>query len=129
MAKAAESAIASSAIATETIRQIASAPKKSKSDRRHISKAILLSRSPLDKARKQRLEKDSKAKAWKEAREQRQAAQKTKQSLAPGASGSGRIVKNSSRRKKISVTSSTQSTSPPALGATPRPQLQAISGN
>ena len=130
LAIAAESAIASSAIATETIRQIASAPKKSKSDRRHISKAILLSRSHLDKARKLRLEKDSQAKARKEAREQWQLAQKDKQSLAVRAgSGSGTAKKNSSWQKKISVTSSTQPTSCPELGATPLLQLQTISGN
>jgi hypothetical protein len=71
LAVAAGNAIAASAIANETIRQIASAPKKSKSDRRHISKALLISRSYLDKARKQRLEKDALMDARKKAREQR----------------------------------------------------------
>jgi len=39
------------------VRKIASAPKKSKSDRRHISKAVLLSRSDLDKAQNLGLQK------------------------------------------------------------------------
>jgi hypothetical protein len=59
LAVAAGNAIAASAIANETIRQIANAPKKSKSNRRHISKALLISRNYLDKARKERLEKDT----------------------------------------------------------------------
>ena len=45
IAAAAETAIAKSLIADKNIRQIARAPKKSKSDRRHISKALLISRS------------------------------------------------------------------------------------
>ena len=87
MAAAAETAIAKSLIADKNIRQIASAPKKSKSDRHHISKALLISRSHLDKVKKKRIEKDSITKARKELHEQRK-IQNGKQSPAKGAVGS-----------------------------------------
>ena len=81
-----ETAVVKSLIADETIRQIASAPKKSKSNRHHSSKAMLISRSNLDKARKKRIEKDSTTKAKKELHEQRK-TQKGNPPLANGVSG------------------------------------------
>jgi len=48
-------------IAQETVRQVAAASKKSKSDRRHISKAKLISSRDLEQACKDRLEKEEKA--------------------------------------------------------------------
>ena len=91
LAAAAGNAIAASVIANETIRQIASAPRKSKSDRRHISKALLISRSHLDHARKQRLEKDALAQARKEAREQQKKTVKGKKVVGTTVTGAFRL--------------------------------------
>lgn len=63
---AAGSAMAAATIAQETVRHVAAAPKKSKSDHRHISKAKLICRRDLDTAQKQRVEKQGKARKQKE---------------------------------------------------------------
>jgi len=59
LATTAGTALAAATIAEETVRKIASASKKSKFDRWLISKAVLVSRSDLDKARNLRLQKEA----------------------------------------------------------------------
>ena len=86
LATTAGTALAAATIAEETVRKIASAPKKSKSDRRHISKAVLVSRSDLDKARNLRLQKET-----EEAQKKERKAIKVKQELlAMGVNGASR---------------------------------------
>ena len=82
LAAAAGTAFAVATIAEETVRQVASAPKKSKSDRRHISKAMLVSRSFLDKERKKRLAKDEEEKRKRLEREKKKMEQGTRRGVA-----------------------------------------------
>jgi len=83
LGSAAGSAMAAATIAQETVRQVAAAPKKSKSDRRHISKAKLISRRDLEQARKNRLEKEEKAQKLKETKKVGQAAHHTRTPSRP----------------------------------------------
>ena len=87
LADIAETTLAKSLIADETIRQKASGPKKSKSEHHYMSKVMLISCSDLDKARKRSIEKDGTTKAKKELRERRK-TEKGYPPLANGVSGS-----------------------------------------
>ena len=77
LGSAADKSMTATAIAQETVRQISAIPKKSKSDRRQISRAKLLSRKDLDKARRQRLEKEELTRARTKARLARETAAST----------------------------------------------------
>ena len=85
-------ALAAATIAEETVRKIASTPKKSKSDRRHISKAVLISCSCLDKARNLRLKKKA-----EQVRKKERKSIRAKGQPRPGNNGS------SSRKGKMAA--------------------------
>ena len=141
LADIAETAIAKALIAGENIYQIASDPNKSKSDRRHISKPMLISHSDLDKAGKKRIEKDSTTKAKKELGERRR-TEKGNPPLANGVSGS-RITDDIFQSHQegggsnVEITipayllspNTAQPSSTSSLGATPLLPLYPISGN
>jgi len=92
LATTAGTALAAATIAEETVCKIASAPKKTKSDRRHISKAVLVPRSCLDKARNIWLNKEA-----EEVRKKERKAIRGKGQPRPGNNGS------SSRKGKMAA--------------------------
>jgi len=134
LATTAGTALAAATIAEETVRKIASAPKKSKSDYRHISKAVLVSRSCLDKARNLRLKKEA-----DEVRKKERKAIRAKGQPRPGHNGcSSRKGKMAARVPEdlslsdISSMSATHSVLPSSsslLDHFPRPPLHPIISN
>jgi len=92
LATTAGTALAAPTIAEQSVRKIASAPKKSKSDRRHINKAVLVSHPCLDKARNIRLKKEA-----EKVRKKERKAIRAKGQRQPGNNGS------SSRKGKMAA--------------------------
>ena len=135
LATTAGTALAAATIAEETVRRIASAPKKSKSHRRHISKAVLVSRSYLDKARNLRLQKEAEEVKKKE----RKAIRVKQELLAKGVNrSSGRKGKKATcvpedlSPSDIPSPSTTHSVFPSSsrpLDLSTRPPLYPISSN